>query len=152
MASYIWSNKKHYPVYTEWPCCLINYHLFLWRAVSCSNLIFISFDGIHSFSSPVETKAKPLPQLNTHPGFYSVVNTSLKYTSWLNSVVFTVIQCVCAVVVPFSLAFRKFKVNKALCNLFLGIFFIPFCLFSISFRVRFDLSITACPVGLCGIP
>jgi len=46
------------------------------------NLIFINFDAFHSFSSLVETKAKPYLQNNTHPGFHPEVNTPLKYTGW----------------------------------------------------------------------
>lgn len=33
-----------------------------------------------------------------------------------------------------------------------GVFITPFCLLSISFKVRLDFSLTACPVGLCGTP
>ena len=39
----------------------------------------------------------------------------------------SILQYVSAAVVPFSLALRKFNVNKALCNLFLGAFSTPFC-------------------------
>jgi hypothetical protein len=38
-----------------------------------SNLIFINSEGVHSFSSPVETKTKPLPQHNIFPAFHSEV-------------------------------------------------------------------------------
>ena len=113
----------------------MSYHFSISRGFYFSNWIFINFDGIHSFSSPVETKAKPLPQCNTCHGFHSEVNTSL--------IVFSIIQCLSAAVVPFSSAFRKFEVHKALCNLFWG--YLLSLLFNIFSRVRFDLSITACP-------
>jgi hypothetical protein len=40
----------------------------------------------------------------------------------------------------------KIKVNKALCNLSLGIFVAFYCLLSISFRIQLDLSTIACPL------
>lgn len=56
------------------------------RGLSCSNLIFTNFDGIHSFSFLVETKAKHLPQHNTCPGFHSGGQHIFKYTGWFISV------------------------------------------------------------------
>ena len=48
------------------------------RGFSSSNQTFINFYGIHNFSFPVETGAKPLPQHSTSPGFHWEVSTSLK--------------------------------------------------------------------------
>ena len=68
--------------------------------------IFINFDGIHRFSSPVETRKKSIPQSSTSPNFHSEVNTSLKYIGWFNSENFFLLSNVflSAAVVPFSLA------------------------------------------------
>ena len=53
-----------------------------------SNKILINFYDIHSFSSPLGTRANPLPHHSTSSGCHSEVNTSLKYTSWFNLGVF----------------------------------------------------------------
>lgn len=63
----------------------------LFKILSCLNLIFINFDGIHIFSSHVETKAKPPTQPNTYPGFLPEVKISLKYIGWFNSTVISII-------------------------------------------------------------
>ena len=107
-----------------WVSC----HFFFPRGFSFTNWIFTNFNGIHSFSSPVETRAKVLPQHSTSSGFHYEVNISLKYTGLFNSDIFLLS-------IPFSLEVRKFKVNKAFYNLFLGVFSILFCLLNISFIV-----------------
>ena len=88
--------------------CWITCHFSSLRCFSCSTQILINLDGIHSFSSPVDTNVKSLSQCNTYPGFHTEVNTSLKYTGWFSFA---------AAVTPFSLTLRKFNVNEALCNL-----------------------------------
>jgi hypothetical protein len=52
-----------------------------------------------------------------------------------------------------SLAFKKFKVSKALCNLSLGRIDTPLCILSISFKVfvQLDFTMTAYLVGLGSI-
>ena len=127
-----------------WMSC----HFSFSKGFSFSKWIFINFDGIHSFSSPVETRIKCLPQRNTSPDFHFEVSTSLKYMVDLIQKLFLLSNVSQLLLFPL----RKFKVNKALCNLFLGVFSISFCLFSISLIVWFDLSITAWPVGLFDIP
>ena len=54
------------------------FHFSIPRGFFSSDLTFINFDGIHNFSSPVETRVKPLPQHSTSPGFHCEFSTSLK--------------------------------------------------------------------------
>lgn len=115
------------------PLCM-SCHFSLSRNFFFSSQILPNFDGILNFSS-VETREKPLPRHSTPSGFHSEVNTSLKYTSCVNLEHFYIVQLLSEAVVPFSLALRKFKINKALCHLFLVVFIILFCFFNISFRV-----------------
>ena len=89
-------------------------------------LFFIKFGGNHSFSSLVETKVQPLPQHNTYPGFI-LMSTHLE-NILSNSVQWCFYCPMSAVVVLISLAFYKFKGNKALFNLSLGVTITPFCL------------------------
>ena len=70
----------------------------------------------------METKEKLLLQHNTYTGFYSEMNTSLKYMGKFNSAVFCVVQCLSSALIPFLLALQKFKINKELYSLSLGVF------------------------------
>lgn len=59
----------------------------IFRSLPLSYLSFIHLEGIHSFSFPVETYTKPLPQHNTFSSFHSEVKTSLIYTVCFSSAV-----------------------------------------------------------------
>lgn len=108
------------PIWMSW-------HFTLWRSFSFSNQILINFDAIYSFSSPEEIKTKPLSHCPTSLSFHSEVSTSLKYTGWFNSEIFSIIQCLCKAIVHFSLEFKKLSLIKYFNHLFLGVLIIPFC-------------------------
>ena len=77
-----------------------------------SNLIFISCEGIHSFSFPMKTKAQPFLQCNTSPDFHSEAKTSLQYIGWVNSAVPSTIQCLSAAAFCSS-AFKKIQSQQS---------------------------------------
>ena len=87
---------------------LLVFFLQFWRTsggLPWSDLIFINFEGIHSFPSLVETKAKHLPGLSAFPSFHSEV---LTFTRWSDPAVLSQLQCFSPAVLPVPRATTRF--------------------------------------------